>query len=373
MKLCMLSTFPPKKCGIGDYTAELCDALTREEVDVHVLTYSDFGGEAFEDREGVKVHRELRFGEWGRMVWHRIKRLSPDIIHLQSSTFLHGRLTNTFVHFKDETPLISAVHDAPGSIRLFHVRPFLKPVYVLSRKLIVHSGTVKNVLEKVGIESSKMVEIPLGVDTKRYGPEIEGDDFRKKYRVDGFEILYFGFLRPGKGIECLIDGFRVALPEMPDARLVVAGDVPPKGMRYSFGLRSESNYMNILKKRVKALGLEEKVIFTGYVADAEMPACIGSADVIVLPYKTSQSRALYLAMAAGRAIITTDMGVIKDEDDGLLISPKSPAEISLSLIKLYKDRELLKSLSRRARKKAENFSWDIIAKRTVTLYEELIQ
>jgi glycosyltransferase involved in cell wall biosynthesis len=376
----MVTTYPPRRCGIGDYARELSEALAQEDVTVDVLTYREEGAPEETSRQNPAVHRVLLRGEGGRSLWKKIRGLSPQIIHLQSSSFLHGRLFHTFPLFKDGTPLITTVHDAPASLRLFHIFPFLGYFYHRSDGLIVHSRSVKrSLVDFFRVEESRIVELPHGVDIERYRPDLPLEEFRRRKGIEGkFVLLFLGFLRPGKGIETLLEAYRETLPHLGESRLVIAGGVPGIPKRYRLGQKSEAGYPQRLRDLADRMGLSAYVLFPGYVPEEEMPLWLASADLVVFPYLgASQSGPLHRALAAGRPIIATDVGglseVLEEGTSGCLVPPKDPHHLARMILRLSSDPGLRARLGREARRKAEGLSWKRVARETAALYRGMIE
>jgi D-inositol-3-phosphate glycosyltransferase len=113
-------------------------------------------------------------------------------------------------------------------------------------------------------------------------------------------VLFFGNIRPYKGLSDLVDAFPRVLAEIP-AVLVVAGTF----------FESEDAY----RARIRALGLEDDVrVFPGYVPDGEVGALLASADLLVLPYRSgSQTGIVPLAAQFGTPVVVTAVGGIAEE------------------------------------------------------------
>lgn len=380
MNICMISTFPPHRCGVGDYTSDLCKALAKCGIEIDVLTYTEQGAPINEElSNGLRVHRLLKRSDGDTKVWSIIQMLQPKIIHFQSTTFLHARRINVFAKHIKNIPIITTVHDSPTSWRLFHVIPFLRYIYRKSDKIIVHTNqTAATLIKFHSVQPEKIVTLPHGVDTKKYRPEVNPNEFRCRYNLKGcFVILFFGFIRPGKGLEYLIDAFREVSYKIPHARLVIAGDVPQDRKRYLFGLKSEANYIRVVKKAIKNAAIENKVIFTGYVPEEDVPMCLASADVIIFPYLgASQSGPMHKALGSGCIIIATEVGgnaeLIENGITGILVPPKDSDAIAKQVLKLYENNVTSIELRRNARKMAEEMSWDNIATKTIKIYKEVI-
>lgn len=167
-----------------------------------------------------------------------------------------------------------------------------------------------------------------------------------------FRLLYFGVVRPFKGVEDLVAAFSALdRAQASRFRLSVVGEtwerwtVPEQAIACS-----------------PHADLIERV--DRYITDAEVAARFGEADAVVLPYhRSSASGPLHIAMSAGLPVIVTEVGglaeAVQDYPGAVLVAPRNPAALQQALLQL---------LERPRRRYADPHSW----KRTVNAYRELI-
>lgn len=120
-----------------------------------------------------------------------------------------------------------------------------------------------------------------------------------------------------------------------------------------YGSASDQNYFNQCKERVKALSLENTVLFAG---STDKPSLVyNQADIVVMPsISEGFPYAVIEAMLCGAAIVATSVGGVPEalEGVGLLVRPHQPTEIAKAIIKLLKSPEERKSLGDKALKRA---------------------
>jgi len=118
--------------------------------------------------------------------------------------------------------------------------------------------------------------------------------------------------------------------------------------------------------QVKQHAMTKKLKFLGRVPRTEIQNHFASADVFVLPsYAEGSAEVIYEALAIGLPVVTTfeSGSVVRDDVEGLIIPKDDPEALAKAIAKIVNDRELRNTMSENARKRAEEFSWDIYGKR----------
>ncbi len=173
-------------------------------------------------------------------------------------------------------------------------------------------------------------------------------------------LLCFGSVRDYKGVDVMLRAF--ALLDADAAELWVVGkpDIALEPLR-ALAARAPGTVRFVDR----------------FVEDAEVPAYFRRADLVVLPYRRiDQSGVLYTALAFGKPIVVSAVGGFRElaEDHGAaaLVPPEDPAALADTVIELLGGPAARARLAERAAAAAAGpFSWDAIARSTLTLYEEL--
>jgi glycosyltransferase involved in cell wall biosynthesis len=193
----------------------------------------------------------------------------------------------------------------------------------------------------------------------RANPEAE-KRVRRKMRLEGPLILYAAATRAYKNVERLLQAFQV-LRERHSVRhtLVVTG-LPG---------RSQGS----LLERVRVLGLEREVFFTGYVEEEDLPALYSTADVYVHPSEYEGFGLPPLeAMACGTPVAASACTSLPEVvgDAGLLFDPSDPEDMAETLWRLLADDGLRAEMVRRGRARAQTFTWEKSARAMLSLILE---
>ena len=171
-------------------------------------------------------------------------------------------------------------------------------------------------------------------------------------------VLYFGVVRPYKGVDVLLEAFR----HVPDAELWVVGR--PLGVSI---------------EHLRRLAPPGRVRFVDrYVSDVELPAFFRRAEVLVLPHRNVDvSGVLFTGLAFGKAMVMSDVGgfreLVTDHGAGCSCRPATPRRWPTAINRLLADRDQRRTLEERAAVAAEgSYSWDRIAEQTIAVYERVL-
>jgi len=180
-------------------------------------------------------------------------------------------------------------------------------------------------------------------------------------------ILFFGRLKPYKGLEYLLDAFRRLVDRPGNYRLIVAGE-PKKG---------SEEYLDRIRQTISREFDPARIILrVQFIPDEEMELYLKAADVLVLPYKEIfQSGVLFLGYTFGLPVVATDVGSFREEiiegKTGFLCRPADPGDLAKTL-ETYFESDLYKNLKTRRQEIREyayaQHSWDTVAELTRRAY-----
>ena len=221
-----------------------------------------------------------------------------------------------------------------------------------------------------GAPESRVHMIPPGYDDNRFFPV--GTPTRRVIRerlgFQGPTVLALGRLATNKGYDLLVDAFSVLATRVPDARLHIAAG----GENMD---EHESRILADVKAQVSQLGLDERVRFSGYVADDDLPDMYRAADLFALSsrYEPFGMTAIE-AMACGTpTVVTVNGGLYRSISFGrhaLFADPFDKEDFGITMMKPFKHKRMWGRLSRMGAHKARSlFTWTGIAQQMVSLVE----
>jgi len=227
----------------------------------------------------------------------------------------------------------------------------------LASKLIVHSTHTITELKALKADTSKAVVIPHGNYEGVYPRTMNRDEARKQLAIAPHDraILFFGNIRPYKGVEDLIEAFN-KLDEK-NIRLIIAGKCLDA---------------QLVKDIQDAVASNPDITFiNGNVPDEDVAMYYDAADVTCMPYKAvTTSGTVLLAATFGKPIVTPNLGAIRDipEAVGVLYDP-SKKDALLSALKTVLSSDTKRSAMAKASAAfSKTLSWDKISTETHKLY-----
>jgi glycosyltransferase involved in cell wall biosynthesis len=275
----------------------------------------------------------LEYGPSAARLVRRIDRIDPDVVHVQ--WLPRPELDLRWLRrISVDRPVVLTAHDVfPRRERAMRAWP---EVLETAERVVVHSHRAVEQLVEVGLGRERIARIPH--------PVFEGEPLPP---AGGRTLLFFGLIRDYKGLGVLLR----ALPEIPDARLIVAGDpldpVPESG----------------------APNVEWRLRF---IEESEIAGLMAEASVVVLPYRRLDSSGV-LATAIGyrRPVVVTDVGslgeIVREFGAGEVVPVDDPQALAEACTRLLEPKALA-AAANGAERAAMELTWDKAAAAHDALY-----
>lgn len=231
--------------------------------------------------------------------------------------------------------------------------------------LAISEATRKDLVEKCGVDPSKITVTPLGYDRGLYRPCKDEDLIGRVKERHGIKGDYFintsSLLWHRKNIPGVIRAFDLLRKKTgSDAKLVVTGK------------RGEA-YEEIIRL-ISAIGLEKRVILTGYVPDEDMPVLLSGALALVFPsFYEGFGLPLVEAMASGCPVITSNVSSLPEVagDAGILVDPEDIGGLASAMEKVCTDGPYREKMAEGGLKRAGLYSWENTARETLKAFKSL--
>jgi glycosyltransferase involved in cell wall biosynthesis len=250
----------------------------------------------------------------------------------------------------------------------------LKMQYSLCDHIFVHTESMKTEMaQEFGIANDAVTVIPFGINNSVPDTQLTSAEARKRLGIAPGDkaILFYGAIRPYKGLEHLVDAFQRIAPRDQAFRLIIAGEPKKDGLEYTRAI--QQTIANHSSKDRVIQRLE-------FIPDAETELYFKAADILVLPYTlVFQSGVLFLSYSFGLPVIAADVGSFRGDiipgETGYLCRSCDPADLAAAL-ETYFESELFKTLERRRRHicdfaRSRN-SWDVVSEKTCNVYAALL-
>ncbi len=214
----------------------------------------------------------------------------------------------------------------------------------------------------MSVPETQIKTIYQGVDTEMYKvlPPSYIESIRRKYQLDFPYILYVGNIEPKKNMPTLVKAFATVSQEIKNNyRLVIVG-------------KNFWGYQPTLDT-VRALNLQDRVIFLGYVPENDLPGIYNAASLFVFPsIYEGFGRPLLEAMMCGVPVITSNSSSMPEVvgNAGITVDPYDIPALAMAIDHVLTDDMLRTTLIRKGLERAKFFSWQKCAEETASVYEE---
>jgi len=315
---------------------------------------------------GRQIGRVVVYPLGLQKLWHMFRRNPPDILHVQW-IFIPTLDRHIIRHLARSVPLVLTVHNP----LLRHPHPTrqgdLRSLYSTASRVIVHTNQNRDILLKdARIDPQQVAVIP-------HGPLFEGHTIPNRAQAraelqltaEAQVILFFGLIKPYKGLIDLIMALSLLRKTVPNAHLLIAGK--PHG--------SIEPYLQAIARH----NLETATtLHTRFIPSSDVPKYFAASNVVCLPYhEASQSGVLMSAYHFGRPVIVTSVGglpeSIEEDRNGYVVPPSDPKALASALSKVLTNATLQEAFGARSLELAQTrFSWSYAASLTQTVYEQAI-
>ena len=349
--------------------------MAKRRHNVNIFTTSATSKDSFVESNNLKIYR---YGTDFRIMTSSISLslFYKPLIHNSDIVHVHfdippGPFAGLRYAKKKDLPLVVTYHGDweeryGNTIRrlgvIFHNKLLVDKILSNASVIISpseHYVTASSFLLKY---KDKVVAIPNGIDFDEFDLPYSKEDCRKLLGLPFNKkiLLFIGNLVPQKGTDVLLQAMTMILKELPDTLLIVAG---------------KGNMRKKLQELSLRLGIETNVIFSGYLGD-EKRFYYKASDLFVIPSLLDCFPIVNLeAMACGIPIVASKVGgipdAIKNGENGLLVRPGSPNDLSDAIIYLLQNERERKLMGENGKKKVKCYSWEKIAEDTEKIYKEL--
>jgi polysaccharide biosynthesis protein PslF len=369
-----LSTFPPRECGIANFTNDLIEAIGElGGLKSSVIAINEKSAiYDYDKRVRRKINRDdvedyVKAAEY-------VNSSKIELLVVQHEFGLYGGDYGEHLRFflqNVKKPVITTLHTVHPNFDQKAIK-ILRYIVEKSEAIIVIAHAAIDILKQQGISSKKIVVIPHGCPSVKY---TKSNVAKESLGLKGRLVAStFGLISRGKGIEYAIQALPDVIKKEPRIIYLVIGETHPQVKK-----NEGEEYRNKLTHLVAELGLEEHVRFTNrFITKKELVNFLQASDIYLTPYISPNqisSGTLIYALGAGKAVVSTPYYHAKEvlaNNRGILCKFKDPDSIAASINSLS-DKNFRHEIQRKAYKYSRRFLWKNVAKKYVNLIKSITE
>jgi glycosyltransferase involved in cell wall biosynthesis len=234
-----------------------------------------------------------------------------------------------------------------------------KLVYRIPHLLVVHTAKMKDdLVTSFGVREDRVVVMQHGLNDIVPDHGRSRDECRAQFGLPegACVLLFFGRIRPYKGVETLLEAFREVSG---DLFLVIAG------------APANAAYGHRIEELVQQHPHRKRILYHAkFIDDADLASYFRAADALVMPYRhIDQSGVLFLAFRFGLPVIAFDIGALRDylkNDAGILVQGGGAQDLAVGIKRFQRETRIMAAGTIRAY--AHRFRWEEVLKPLIAAY-----
>ncbi|MHB8442999.1 MAG: glycosyltransferase [Patescibacteria group bacterium] len=355
-------TFPPTICGVGMYSYRLLQELSKYKgAEIHLITSNIDNLKSINNIEIHKVNRKWDIKTFNQVI-DIIRKVDPDIIHLQHPTLAYQFRFDTFIlgmKLKKNFPKIPKIiteHELSQAHPIAKIRNLtLLPFF---DHIIVTNINDFKYLKKFKVFNKKVYIINIFPSNYYDIPTKKGSNF-----------CYIGTIDSKKGLEYLIDTIKILKDKNIDINLDILTNLYPE---------TNHSHKKIIEK-IKNLDLQDNIILNKPKDGMEIAKKISQSFAVILPFNlgVSERNGTFLeAISYGKPVITTKgkntpTSIFINNKNCILIEPKNVEQIVQNIIKLTSNKTLYNQISKGALSLSRKYNLISVKEKYLKFYQQL--
>lgn len=329
MKIAFLGPAPPYRGGISLFALMLARAMQGLG---HEVVFYNFlrqypkllfpGKEQFDSALATSEFSNIRsLTPWLPFSWWRtaqhINSFKPDIILVSWFLPFFAPAYGWILRHTIKVPKVILAHNVAAHENwAFALQLMLYTFKPASKIVLLSKATLFELQQKAPLSISKRGVLGFHPSYDCYASV--------KHRQEAKTLLFFGLIKPYKGLDILLSAMPLVLAKLPEAKLVIAGEVYGDSTLY--------------EKQIQALGINHALsTHFRYISDPEISAFFAQASLCILPYKSaSQSGVIATSYSFGVPVLASDVGGLGEYvlpgKTGYLVPPENPEMLASAII-----------------------------------------
>jgi glycosyltransferase involved in cell wall biosynthesis len=290
---------------------------------------------------------------------------SFDIIHIHE----YRTFQNIAVHHYARKYSIPYVLQAHGSLPRIMAKQRLKWIYDVffgyrllrdASKVVALSQAEAEQYKRMGVLLKRIEVIPNGIDLSEYGDLPPNGSFKKKFGIGADEkiVLYVGRIHESKGLYLLAQAFKTVSEIVSNVRLVIVGP--------------DDGYAAAFSRLLSGLGIEEKVLFTGFVEKRDKLAAFVDSDIFVTPRFSGFPVTFLEACLVGCPIVTASDELDWINNNVGYVTEHSSDALAKGVASVLQDEQANRRFRNNCRHMIKNFDILTVTRQLEKVYKEAL-
>jgi glycosyltransferase involved in cell wall biosynthesis len=396
MRVAIVSTYPPRACGIAVFSADLRESLCHSDSSTSVDIVSIVRDEVpSHPREVTRTIRQDVLSDYSDAARH-LASSDIDVVLLEHEYGIFGGDVGEYaVALAEEltVPLVVTLHTVlsdptpqqAATLRALCAQATLVTVFTeTASRMVIEAGLVDpervRVVPHGAPELLTLAAAPVDGETTTSSiahlvDEIGEDTRRTLYRLEGRTVLAtFGLISASKGLEQVVHALPTIVARHPDVVYLIAGQTHPEVIKHE-----GESYRLCLERLVRDLGLTDHVVFLDrFLSESELTVLLTKTTLYQTPYRSREqivSGALTFAVAAGCPVVSTPYLYAEDllsSGAGVLVPFGDPGAWATAVIELLNSPAKLAEAAAEAQRVGADLSWPSVGKATLEVLAEAV-
>ena len=387
VRVAILSTYPPRRCGLATFTADLRNALVSADSSTEVVVVAVLDEPLAAAPEVFHTVCQHERGDYARAA-SALNSGGVDVVLVEHEYGIFGGESGEYLVDLVEmlsVPYVVTLHTLlrePDRQQ----RAVLRRVLAGASRVTVFTAMARDQLVRSGLASWDRVAVVNHGAPEHLQPDSRVAGARRPphrgeaaglpelgAHADRRVVSTFGLLSPGKGIEVALRALRRVVETHEDVLYVVAGRTHPDVVR-----REGERYRAMLQDLVADLRLEDHVLFVDrYLSDEDIRGLLHRTELFVTPYRSEDqvvSGVLTFALVAGCPVVSTPYFYateVLSTGAGRLVGLDDHEAMAAALSELLGDEGSLEAASRAALELGTQYTWPEVGRETLTVLTEV--
>ena len=375
----MISTYPPKECGIATYAKNLFLALNKvnPKVNISILAIDELKNKY--SQEVKRIIEKEKINSYCEAA-NYINNSEANLVYIQHEFGIFGKhdgklLIQLLKNLK--VPIVMSLHTVPitkeAKRRKSRIELFKKFSKYCRKIILTTSLAKKTLIAEIGISKNRLKVIYHGTPQVKY---ITQNKIKDKLKLNNKKVLSsIGLINSNKGINLVVEALPDIIKEHKDVVYLIVGTIHPVKKK------EVDEYLKKVTIRARELKVDRYIKrIDEYLTEKELISYFQVSDIYLTPYKGAtqvSSGTLAYAIACGRCVVSTPyiyaQEMIGNNLRGFLVNFNDPKGIAKKINYILDHPNIQKEIEKKAYKFGQKTTWKKIAEQHLKIFKEVLK